>query len=73
MEKIDQLTKEENDKIYIEGSKKTINNFIYNNEYRKAFGFFIIVIERLDDDQKNEFINYYSRNMKQLGFFNKAF
>jgi hypothetical protein len=55
-------TKEENDKIYISGSKKNIDSFINQNEYRKAFGLLIAVLERLDDgDQKNEFIDYYSK------------
>jgi hypothetical protein len=55
-------TKEENDKIYILGSKKNIDSFINKNEYRKAFGLLIAVLERLDDgNQKNEFIDYYSK------------
>jgi hypothetical protein len=61
-------TKEENDKIYILGSRKNIDSFINKNEYRKAFGLLIVVLERLDDgNQKNEFIDYYSKNMTQLG------
>ena len=55
-------TKEENDKIYISGSKKNIDSFISKNEYRKAFGLLIAVLERLDDgNQKNEVIDYYSK------------
>ena len=55
-------TKEENDKIYISGSKKNIDSFINQNQYRKAFGLLIAVLERLDDgNQKNEFIDYYSK------------
>ena len=56
-------TKEENDKIYILGSIKNIDSFINKNEYRKAFGLLIAVLERLDDgNQKNEVIDYYSKN-----------
>ena len=59
-------TKEENDKIYISGSKKNIDSFINNNEYRKAFGLLIMVLERLDDgNQKNEFIDYYSKKVME--------
>ena len=59
-------TKEENDKIYISGSKKNINMFINNNEYNKAFGLLINVLERLDDgNQKNEFIDYYSKKIME--------
>jgi hypothetical protein len=36
-------------------------------EYRKAFGMLILVIERLDEPERGNFINYYSRNMQQLG------
>ena len=67
-------TKEENDKIYISGSKKNINSFINQNDYRKAFGLLINVLERLDDDQKNEFIDYYSKKiMKDMSVFKNVF
>ena len=56
--------KEENDKIYILGSMKNIDSFISKNEYRRAFGLLIAVLERLDDgNQKNEVINYYSKKI----------
>jgi len=63
-------TKGENDKLYILGSMKTIDNFIKKNEYKKAFALLILVLERLDDNQKTEFIDYYSKNMVSLGIFN---
>jgi hypothetical protein len=67
-------TKEENDKLYISGSKQNIDSFINKNEYRKAFGLLILVLERLDDGaQKNEFIDYYSKNMEQFGIFKNSF
>jgi hypothetical protein len=67
-------TKEENDKIYISGSKQNIDSFINKNEYRKAFGLLILVLERLDDGaQKNEFIDYYSKNIEQFGIFKNSF
>ena len=67
-------TKEENDKIYISGSKQNIDSFIKKNEYRKAFGLLILVLERLDDGaQKNEFIDYYSKNLEQFGIFKNSF
>jgi hypothetical protein len=46
--------------VYISMSKQNIDSFMRNNEYRKAFGLFIAVLERLDETEKNEFINYYS-------------
>ena len=67
-------TKEENDEIYILGSKKNIDSFINKKEYRKAFGLLILVLERLDDgNQKNEFIDYYSKNMEKMGVFKNIF
>ena len=59
-------TKEENDEIYILESRKNIDSFINKNEYRKAFILLICVLERLDDGtQKNDFIDYYSKNMEK--------
>ena len=49
---------EENTKVYISTSKKNIDSFMRNNEYRKSFGLFVAV---LDETEKNEFINYYSK------------
>ena len=64
--KEEKKTKEENDKIYISLSIKNIDSFINKNEYRKAFGLLIAVLERLDDgNQKNEVIDYYSK--KNIG------
>ena len=66
-------TKEERDEIYILGSKQNIDSFINKKEYRKAFGLLILVLERLDGDQKNEFIDYYSKNMEKMGVFRNVF
>lgn len=67
-------TKEENDKIYILGSRQNIDSFIHKNEYRKAFGLLISVLERLDDGaQKNDFIDYYSKNMVNMGILTNSF
>jgi hypothetical protein len=68
-----ETTKEENDKKYILGSRQNIDSFINKNEYRKAFGLLILVLERLDDgNQKNEFIDYYSKNMVKMGILNNT-
>jgi len=56
--------------IYIANSRKNIDGFIHKHDYKKAFSLLILVLERLDDGkQKNEFIDYYSKNMKHLGFY----
>ena len=60
-------TNEENDEIYIVNSRKNIDNFINKNQHRKAFILLILVLERLNDGkQKNDFIDYYSKNIKNL-------
>ena len=63
----------ENDEIYISGSKKNIDGFIHKQEYRKAFGLLILVLERLDNNQKEEFIDYYSKNMENMGILTNSF
>ena len=56
--------KEENDEIYILRSRKNIDSFINKNDYRNAFRLLICVLERLDDgNQKNDFIDYYSKKI----------
>ena len=52
--------------IYIQTSKKNIDNFIRTQYFKKAFALLIMVLERLDDNEKKEMIHYY-RN--QLNYF----
>jgi hypothetical protein len=60
-------TQEENDKLYILGSKKNIDKCIDDNNYKSAFGLLLAVLDRLDDGkQKNEFITYYLDNFFTL-------
>lgn len=67
------MKKSEDDDKYISGSTQNIDNYILKNEYRKAFGLLIVFLERLDDKEKAEVIDYYSKNMRQLGIFNDTF
>ena len=67
------LKKNEDTEKYISGSKVNIDNYIRKNEYRKAFGLLILFLERLDGKEKAEVINYYSKNMVDLGIFKIAF
>ena len=48
---------------YIMFSKQNIDNYIRNNDYKKAFGLLILVLERLDDKDKKMFINYYGKKL----------
>jgi len=57
------------DEAYILGSKRNINSYINKNEYQSAFGLLISVLERLTNNQKEEFIDYYSKNMEKMGIF----
>ena len=65
-------TSEDTEK-YISDSKVNIDNYIRKNEYRKAFGLLILFLERLDGEEKMQVIDYYSKNMQQLGVFNNTF
>ena len=58
---------------YISGSKLNIDNYIRKNEYRKAFGLLILFLERLDGKEKAEVIEYYSKNMIDLGILKNTF
>lgn len=59
-------TQEENNKIYISNSRINIDNYIINNDYKKAFFLLILVLERLDNDEKVKFIDYYSKKLNNL-------
>ena len=56
-------TQEKNNKLYIEMSKTSIDYFIRENNFKNAFSLFIIVLEMLDDNEKKEFISYYSKDL----------
>jgi hypothetical protein len=58
---------------YVSCSKINIDNYIRKNEYRKAFGLLILFLERLDGEEKAQVIDYYSKNMQQLGLFTPFF
>ena len=57
------LNVEEQNKIYIRDSKINIDNALNNNDYKKAFLLLIIVLERLNENDKIEFINYYIKKV----------
>lgn len=65
-----QTSKEEDQsQIFITNSIQNIDKCIRRNNYRGAFRLLILVLERLDNKEKEEFIDYYSRNMLQIGSF----
>ena len=65
-------TREDNEK-YISISKQNIDKLLTTYEYRKAFWLLILFLERLDDKEKVDVIDYYSKNMKQFGIFDNHF
>ena len=69
MEKIKEY-EDEDEKEYILGSIQSIDNFIHKNQYKEAFWLLILVLERLNDNQKIEFIDYYSKKLINLGLKN---
>jgi hypothetical protein len=52
-----------NNKKYIKMAKAYIDAYIRKNEYRKAFSMVIMVLERLDTDEKSELVDYYSKTL----------
>ena len=67
------MERSEEVKTYISGSKLDIDNHIRKNEYKKAFGRLILFLERLDNEERKEVIDYYSENMLNLGIFTNTF
>ena len=59
--------------IYMSESKKNIDNFMRKNEFRKAFGLLIDFLGRLNDNEIKYVIDYYSKNMADLGVFCNTF
>jgi hypothetical protein len=58
--------KQEDSEEYILLSKKNIDNYIFRNEYKMAFGLLLLVLKQLDTNEKIEFINYYNENLKYI-------
>jgi DNA-directed RNA polymerase len=57
------------DELYILKSKQNIDFCIYNNDYKRAFGLLVMVLERLDEDQKKDIIEYYSIYLQHMGLY----
>lgn len=50
--------------------KKNINDAIQKNDYKHAFAQFVLVLERLDDSDKNDLIDYYSKKQYKNEYIN---
>jgi hypothetical protein len=65
-------TQEDNGKTYMQMSKNNIDKFTSENNYKKAFALLILVLERLNDNEKVEFIDYYSKKLNELFFVERS-
>ena len=57
---------EDDVKKYISMSKANIDDAIANNKFNHAFWLSMAVLERLNETEKNEFIDYYNRKFDSL-------
>ena len=55
--------KEKDENEYLVCSKQRIDEFIYRDNYKRAFGMLILVLERLNDNQKTELLLYYKNKV----------
>ena len=63
-----EITEEEDTMMYIYFSKKRIDELILQNDYKSAFNYLIFVMDRLDNDGKNNIINYYTAKLTYFNF-----
>jgi len=54
---------------YISCSMINIDEYIHKRQFRQAFGLLILFLERLDGEEKAAVVDYYSKNMFELGIF----
>ena len=52
--------------MYISETKKNIDDFIERNNYKAAFGLLIVFLERLEDNERKEVIDYYSKDLEKI-------
>jgi hypothetical protein len=52
--------------LYISSSIQNINKLISRNDYRKAFGLLILFLERLEEQDKKDVIQYYSIHLREM-------
>ena len=51
---------------YISDSKKNIDYLIDKGNYKGAFGLLIMFLERLEDNERKEVIDYYSKDLEKF-------
>lgn len=55
-----------NMQLYLENSKSNIDSYIQKQNYKKAFFLLVLLLERLNEDEKNEIIDYYMHKFYEL-------
>jgi hypothetical protein len=61
-------TSNENNAKYISDSRANIDNYIRNHKFKKAFGLLILFLERLNDKEKTDVIDYYCKKLPKFVF-----
>lgn len=51
---------EKNKRDYMTDATKNIDRYIKNNDYKRAFSLFLLTIEKLDQQERQVFIDYYN-------------
>ena len=57
-----EITEDEDKMMYIYFSKKRIDEYLRENDYRMAFNYLIFVLEKLENEERKELIEYYRKN-----------
>lgn len=66
MEEFQQELTTENNNCFINSSRKNIDDYIDKQEFRKAFGLLITVLERLEEKNRAQLIDYYSKSLTKF-------
>lgn len=63
--------------IYFEKSKENIDNYLKQGKCSSAFGLLVSVLNRLDNEERDELIKYYEKNtfdfLKQYSYSQSHF
>lgn len=51
---------EQDRRKYIINAMRHIDQYIFHEDYRRAFGHFLITIQRLNGRERQDFIDYYN-------------
>jgi hypothetical protein len=52
--------------VYFQKSRTNIDDFIYNKQYNNAFALLILVLQKLNENEKKELVDYYADKLGSL-------